>query len=347
MKLSVIIALLSFWNGVIYGGYFDLKEQLHQFKLPIFEPTRALDGPYLAAYLESAKTYSSEKARVRRQMVEFFADKKSLKTFTLQSVTMTSLVDLFTCNGATSKESTIEADSYNAGKRIYFLQNCADATGKSIVVKEIDSDPSYELIATINEKDAFLSIANSPINAYVGTGSAMGISKTLFLVNDERATFVVSELAPGKPVKEIIASLKDNQESLKQFLSELGRGRGKMDVEISTLYNEKGSVEFENISSVVHGDFHPGNIFYDENTKRFTTIDNSGLVFSAHAPKSAREIILRDLKAFCEKVDNPGQLDEECGKSLLTGYQGAIANSPSLEELLSIFRTRDSFDFAD
>lgn len=245
------------------------------------------------------------------------------------------------------KQEVISSDYYNSGNLILLLERCEGVDGKDLVLKEVKKDQNYQLLAEIDELAAFQSTANSQLNKYLKKEQSMAVSKALFFVESNGERLITFEKARGVPISKVISTLKENPRELRIFLTKLGNSRGRTDLAISKLYSEKDDIGFSDINSVVHGDFHQDNIFYDRETDTFTVIDNSGFVFSAYDPKSATEIIMRDIKKLCEVVGALFQLEEQCLESVLRGYGEVIPNSPQLEELLFIVKQPTRFDFAE
>jgi hypothetical protein len=265
---------------------------------------------------------------------------------------------------------------------MFYLSECLEPNAANgIIIKEINNDANYELIAEINEAHAFEAIAGSKINNYNNSTApeAMKISKTFAVLRKtnpetkKETVFVASQLASGQALDEALEQkISDDYNGylsyFKNTIIKLGRSRGLLDIIITKYFTKKDLINIEDIKSIIHGDLHAANIFVDDKTKSFTMIDNSGMVFSAYDPKPIEQIIIRDLKNFCERTavtiraklwqilknsksfeEIEKDIDQTCKNAILEGYASAFNIPPSLDKLKAIYDNNKnlSYDFAD
>lgn len=340
IALYFFLAISTYLNSTEHNeDYQSLKEQLVGLDFPMMDISRMGETGYVGEYLSLINKIAAQKALVRKQLAEFYSPRGTVSVLNISSLTPECLQGIYNNHSVTNVVKEKIVGSYNEGKDIYFLKNEQD---KNIfVVKEINKNPSYELIAEIDEETAVQALSASLLaRPEFRAPELMQITMAKDIIHEETGrVFIVLEAAGGRSLHSILQEIEQNvaEESLKKILYLVGYKKALLDIEYTHFYLgvEKHNISLDDIRSVCHGDFHSENIYIDE--ENVYTIDNTGMVFSAHDPKTAHYIITRDFKNLVDKIKVDSKFsayEQLCLNSLCEGYLAALPNTTDSAEII-------------
>lgn len=206
---------------------------------------------------------------------------------------------------------------------------------EDVRLREIEAGPFGTVESLSGPEDSHFRFAHTQSTCRYETGQLVGTSESGLPEDKVRGKvehqLTVIQHAIGEPSREIFSSASVSESTKVETAKLLGHGIGALHKK----FIDGEQLETGGFRTLIHGDYHPANIFVDREKKIVTAIDLAGSIgnfeekqfdrnYRAHTVKKdpAGWDLLRELKRAISQgaLNEAGRSNPEVIQSFLTGY---------------------------